>query len=89
MCSHCTQLQTRCKSQVSLLLQLLAVNLFKFKIRDFFAKMVVDAVLKLDEDLNIDLIGIKKESGGALQVFIYFNVEYAQHLMINNRTVCW
>lgn len=35
--------------------------------KDFFAKMVVDAVLKLDEDLNIDLVGIKKESGGALQ----------------------
>ena len=29
--------------------------------------MVVDAVLTLDDDLNIDLIGIKKESGGALE----------------------
>lgn len=30
--------------------------------------MVVDAVLTLDDDLNIDLIGIKKETGGALEV---------------------
>jgi len=35
--------------------------------RDFFSKMVVDAVLRLDDDLSLDLIGIKKESGGALQ----------------------
>jgi T-complex protein 1 subunit eta len=35
--------------------------------RDFFAKMVTDAVLRLDDDLNLDLIGIKKEQGGALQ----------------------
>jgi len=35
--------------------------------KDFFSKMVVDAVLTLDDDLNIDLVGIKKESGGALE----------------------
>jgi T-complex protein 1 subunit eta len=29
--------------------------------REFFAKMVVDAVLKLDDDLNINLIGVKKK----------------------------
>jgi T-complex protein 1 subunit eta len=29
--------------------------------------MVTDAVLRLDDDLNLDLIGIKKEQGGALQ----------------------
>jgi T-complex protein 1 subunit eta len=34
--------------------------------REFFAKMVVDAVLKLDDDLNINLIGVKKETGGSL-----------------------
>ncbi|KAL1952719.1 hypothetical protein VTO42DRAFT_4420 [Malbranchea cinnamomea] len=35
---------------------------------DFFTKMVVDAVLSLDqEDLNEKLIGIKKVAGGALQ----------------------
>lgn len=35
--------------------------------KDFFSKMIVDAVLRLDDDLNIDLIGIKKESGGSLE----------------------
>jgi len=35
--------------------------------REFFATMITDAVLSLDEDLNLDLIGIKKEPGGALQ----------------------
>jgi hypothetical protein len=34
----------------------------------FFSKMVVDAVMHLDEDLNIDLIGIKKEKGGSMEV---------------------
>ncbi|KAI1916362.1 T-complex protein 1 subunit eta [Ophidiomyces ophidiicola] len=35
---------------------------------DFFTKMVVDAVLSLDQDdLNEKLIGIKKVTGGALQ----------------------
>jgi len=32
----------------------------------FFSKMVVDAVMHLDEDLNINLIGIKKEKGGSM-----------------------
>jgi hypothetical protein len=30
--------------------------------------MIVDAVLQLDEDLSLELIGIKKESGGSLGV---------------------
>ena len=34
----------------------------------FFSKMVVDAVQTLDEDLDLDLIGIKKVTGGAMQV---------------------
>lgn len=34
--------------------------------REFFAKMIVDAVYNLDEDLTLNLIGIKKESGGSL-----------------------
>lgn len=33
----------------------------------FFAKMVVDAVLQLDELLPLNMIGIKKEQGGALE----------------------
>jgi T-complex protein 1 subunit eta len=35
--------------------------------KDFFAPMVVDAVCSLDEDLSLDMIGIKKVSGGALE----------------------
>ena len=34
--------------------------------REFFGKMVVDAVLSLDELLPLNMIGIKKVSGGAL-----------------------
>ena len=36
--------------------------------KGFFSKMVVDAVSTLDEDLDINLIGIKKESGGSMEV---------------------
>lgn len=36
--------------------------------KDFFAKMVVDAVLSLDDLLPLKMIGIKKISGGALEV---------------------
>ncbi len=32
--------------------------------REFFGKMVVDAVLHLDDDLSLDMIGIKKIAGG-------------------------
>lgn len=35
--------------------------------KDFFAKMVVDAVMQLDELLPLNMIGIKKISGGALE----------------------
>jgi T-complex protein 1 subunit eta len=35
--------------------------------RDFFSKMVVDAVLLLDELLPLNMIGIKKVQGGALE----------------------
>eukprot|EP00923_Selenidium_pygospionis_P025939 GHVN01045899.1.p1 GENE.GHVN01045899.1~~GHVN01045899.1.p1 ORF type:complete len:557 (+),score=95.91 GHVN01045899.1:107-1777(+) len=34
--------------------------------RDFFGKMVVDAVMMLDEDLDKSLVGIKKVTGGSL-----------------------
>ncbi|KAL8762631.1 MAG: hypothetical protein Q9184_001385 [Pyrenodesmia sp. 2 TL-2023] len=41
---------------------------------DFFTKMVVDAVLSLDqEDLNEKLIGVKKITGGALQDSLFVN----------------
>ncbi|XP_068222841.1 T-complex protein 1 subunit eta [Palaemon carinicauda] len=35
--------------------------------KDFFAKMVVDAVTSLDELLPLDMIGIKKVPGGSLE----------------------
>lgn len=35
--------------------------------RDFFSKMVVDAVLKLDDLMPLNMIGIKKVTGGALE----------------------
>ncbi|XP_012283542.1 T-complex protein 1 subunit eta [Orussus abietinus] len=35
--------------------------------KDFFSKMVVDAVLLLDDLLPLNMIGIKKVSGGALE----------------------
>lgn len=38
--------------------------------KDFFAKMVVDAVMSLDILMPLDMIGIKKVSGGALEVSI-------------------
>lgn len=36
--------------------------------KDFFAKMVVDAVMMLDDLLQLKMIGIKKVQGGALEV---------------------
>lgn len=38
--------------------------------KDFFSKMVVDAVMSLDELLSLKMIGIKKVQGGALEVCI-------------------
>lgn len=34
--------------------------------KNFFAKMIVDACLHLEEDLSLSMIGIKKEKGGSL-----------------------
>jgi T-complex protein 1 subunit eta len=39
--------------------------------KQFFSKMVVDAVNTLDEDLDLDMIGIKKESGGGMEDSIF------------------
>lgn len=33
----------------------------------FFAPIVVDAVMSLDEDLSLDMIGVKKVPGGSLE----------------------
>lgn len=38
--------------------------------KEFFANMVVDAVLQLDELLPLNMIGIKKVQGGALEVSV-------------------
>lgn len=35
--------------------------------KEFFAKMAVDAVLALDSDVNLDMIGIKKVTGGSMR----------------------
>ena len=37
--------------------------------KEFFSKIVVDAVQLLDNDLDINMIGIKKESGGGMEVY--------------------
>eukprot|EP01098_Paradermamoeba_levis_P000687 TRINITY_DN1079_c0_g1_i1.p1 TRINITY_DN1079_c0_g1~~TRINITY_DN1079_c0_g1_i1.p1 ORF type:complete len:558 (-),score=221.67 TRINITY_DN1079_c0_g1_i1:138-1811(-) len=34
--------------------------------KEFFGKMIVDAVMLLDSDLELQMIGIKKETGGSL-----------------------
>jgi len=39
--------------------------------KTFFSKMVVNAVTTLDDDLDINLIGIKKESGGSMEDSIF------------------
>ena len=36
--------------------------------KEFFSKMVVDAVMQLDELLPLNMIGIKKVPGGGLEV---------------------
>lgn len=36
--------------------------------KEFFSKMVVDAVMMLDELLPLKMIGVKKVHGGALEV---------------------
>lgn len=40
--------------------------------KDFFSKMVVDAVMSLDELLSLKMIGIKKVQGGGLEVCIFY-----------------
>ena len=39
--------------------------------KNFFSKMVVDAVTSLDELLPLNMIGMKKVQGGALEVRVY------------------
>lgn len=52
----------------------------------FFTKMVVDAVLTLDqEDLNEKLIGMKKVPGGGIEVGIYCDVALLCLILTANR----
>jgi len=41
--------------------------------KDYFAQMVVDAVLMLDDLLPLNMIGIKQVQGGALEVDTNFS----------------
>lgn len=66
----------------------------------FFSKMVVDAVSTLDEDLDINLIGIKKESGGSMEdtllvsgvsfkkTFSYAGFEQQPKKFVNPKILC-
>lgn len=44
--------------------------------KDFFSKMVVDAVQLLDELLPLNMIGIKKIPGGALEVSLLLFIAF-------------
>ncbi|XP_070539958.1 T-complex protein 1 subunit eta-like [Ptychodera flava] len=59
------------KQQLRELLEKCAATTLSSKLvaanKEFFSKMVVDAVMSLDELLPLDMIGIKKVTGGALE----------------------
>uniref|UniRef100_A0A7S1KQY8 T-complex protein 1 subunit eta n=1 Tax=Percolomonas cosmopolitus TaxID=63605 RepID=A0A7S1KQY8_9EUKA len=67
--------------------------------KNFFAEMVVDAVLSLDEDLDIDLVGVKKVHGGAMEesflvkgvafkkTFSYAGFEQQPKLIVNPKII--
>lgn len=60
-----------CSEQRSLLEKCAATALSSKLIsqsKEFFSKMVVDAVMMLDDLLQLKMIGIKKVQGGALEV---------------------
>jgi T-complex protein 1 subunit eta len=43
--------------------------------KEFFSKLVVNAVSVLNADLPLDMIGIKKVPGGSFEVRLYFLLE--------------
>lgn len=67
--------------------------------KNFFSEMVVDAVLSLDEDLDIDLIGVKKVHGGSMEesflvkgvafkkTFSYAGFEQQPKLLLNPKII--
>lgn len=63
------------ESEYRSLLEKCAVTALSSKLihqqKGFFSKMVVDAVLHLDDLLPINMIGIKKVQGGSLEVYIF------------------
>lgn len=63
--------EAQSKEQQRALLEKCAATAMSSKLihqqKDFFSKMVVDAVLSLDELLPLNMIGIKKVSGGSLE----------------------
>ena len=75
-------IQQQDPSQVRELLEKCAATSMNSKLihsqKDFFKKLVVDAILTLDQsDINERLIGMKKIPGGGLQVFLGYN--YCKH----------
>jgi len=68
--------------------------------KELFSRMIVDAVLHLDEDLDIDMIGIKKETGGGLddsmfvegvsfkKTFSYAGFEQQPKMFKNPKIIC-
>ena len=62
-----------CREQKQLLLKCAATSLSSKLVahqKEFFSNMVVDAVMLLDELLPLNMIGIKKVTGGALEVIL-------------------
>lgn len=53
--------------------------------KEFFAKIVVDAVMQLDELLPLNMIGIKKVQGGALEVIFCFSIHLIFFFFFNYR----
>jgi T-complex protein 1 subunit eta len=66
------QIEKRNAEQQRQLLEKCAATALSSKLisqqKGFFSKMVVDAVLLLDELLPLNMIGVKKVPGGALEV---------------------
>jgi len=68
--------------------------------KEFFTKFVVDAVYHLDDDLDIDMIGVKKVPGGALEdsfmvkgvafekTFVYAGFEQQPKFFKNPKIIC-
>ncbi|XP_055857435.1 T-complex protein 1 subunit eta [Episyrphus balteatus] len=65
------RIEKRSKEEQRELLEKCAATAMSSKLihqqKDFFSKMVVDAVLALDEMLPLNMIGIKKVTGGSLE----------------------